>query len=41
MKNFILKGARLVRSGKPADDVDLLEQAAADWQAGMQALASA
>jgi hypothetical protein len=41
MKTFILKGARLVRSGKPADDVDLLEQAAADWQAGMQALASA
>lgn len=41
MKSFILKGARLVRSGKPAQDIDLLEQAAARWQAGMQALASA
>jgi len=38
MKTFILKGARLVRSGKPADDTQTLEQAAADWQAGMQAL---
>jgi hypothetical protein len=27
-----------VRSGKPADDTQTLEQAAADWQAGMQAL---
>jgi len=40
MKSFILKGARLVRSGKPAEDTELLEQAAAQWQAGMQALAS-
>jgi len=39
MKSFILKGARLVRSGKPADDTGMLEQAAANWQAGMQALA--
>jgi hypothetical protein len=38
MKSFILKGARLVRSGKPADDTEMLEQAAAHWQAGMQAL---
>jgi hypothetical protein len=40
MKSFILKGARLVRSGKPADDTEMLEQAAAHWQAGMQVLAS-
>jgi hypothetical protein len=41
MKSFILKGARLVRSGKPADDTELLVQAAARWQDGMHALASA
>ena len=40
MKSFILKGARLVRSGKPADGVEMLEEAAACWQAGMQSLAS-
>ena len=40
MKSFILKGARQVRSGKPADDTDMLEQAAACWETGMQALAS-
>ena len=40
MKSFILKGARLARSGKPADDTDLLVQAADCWQAGMQALAN-
>jgi hypothetical protein len=38
MKTFILKGARLVRSGKPADDIQTFDQAATDWQAGMQAL---
>ena len=40
MKSFILKGARLVRSGKPPEETEMLEQAAASWQAGMQALAS-
>ncbi len=39
MKSFILKGARLVRSGKPAEETDMLEQAGASWQAGMQVLA--
>ena len=40
MKAFILKGARLVRSGKPTDDTGMLEQAAAQWRAGMESLAA-
>lgn len=39
MKSFILKGARLVRSGKPVEETDMLDQAAACWDSGMQALA--
>ena len=38
MKTFILKGARLVRPGKRVEDTETFDQAAADWQAGMQAL---
>ncbi len=40
MKSFILKGARLVRSGKPADDTGMFDQAAANWQSAMDALAA-
>lgn len=40
MKSFILKGARLVRSGKPVEETQMLDQAAACWDSGMQALAS-
>ncbi len=41
MKSFILKGARLVRSGRPVAETDMFDQAAACWDSGMQALGGA
>ncbi len=38
MKSFILKGARLVRSGKPVEDAGMLDLAADCWDSGMRAL---